>query len=40
MELGEKEFPEESDTSASLLIDVRTGFFLLLLYTFLIFKNV
>lgn len=27
MELGEKEFPEESDTSASLLIDVRTGVF-------------
>lgn len=24
---GKKEFPEESDTSASLLIDVRTGVF-------------
>lgn len=39
MELGGKEFPEESDTSASLQIDVRTGF-LLLLYYILIFKNV
>lgn len=34
MELGEKESPEESDTSASLLIDVHTGFLLLLYYIF------
>lgn len=34
MELGEKEFPEESDTSASLQIDVRTGFFIIALLHF------
>lgn len=39
MELGEKEFPEESDTSASLQIDVRTGFFNYCSITFLILKK-
>lgn len=34
MDLGKKEFPGESGTSASLLIDVRTGVLLLLYYIF------
>lgn len=34
-----KEFPEESDTSASLLIDVRTGFFNYCSITFLFLKK-
>lgn len=32
--MGKKEFPEESDTSASLQIDVRTGFFIIALLHF------